>query len=217
MIWYRHPSVCCIVVDTCGPPGWVGIDLYSWLLAAWQLPIGLALHGHQPGCVHRRHVPIPCHTVSTNLGHLISVVIHSRADERLSGSRMRQHSWCLNPRSLSRVKYWPNWVNWLIHPHQQANRCNCGSPVLGGPGTPQFVCGYYFIASSPKGDGPARQDSWLAVGPVHMAGVPSELRVQSSCVWFSWNPWNPWKTSYSILPLPPYLAPFASTSPSSLD
>ena len=36
------------------------------------------------------------------------------------------------------------------------------------------------VAGSPKGDGQAGQDSWLTVGPVHMAGVPSELRVWSS-------------------------------------
>ena len=59
------------------------------------------------------------------------------------------------------------------------------------------------VAGSPKGDGPAGQDSCLAVGPVRMAGVPSELRVQSSWVWFSEDPalkmlstvaWTRWGT-----------------------
>ena len=36
-------SVCCIVVNNFGPSGCVGVDLDSWLLAAWRFPVGPAL------------------------------------------------------------------------------------------------------------------------------------------------------------------------------
>ena len=90
---------------------------------------------------------------------------------------MRWHSWCSNPLKTGKIRVRTQ----LGHLADPSHR---GGSVLGEPASVSLS----LVAGSPKGDGPAGQDSWLPVGPIRMAGGPSELRVWSSKVQFPEDP-----------------------------
>ena len=162
-------GVCCIVVDTCGPPGWVGVDLDSWLPPTWQLPAGPALDT-DPAAFTGGDCPDP-----VSHCQYISLVLSSIAKQ--------MSVWVSDELVLMVFKPLKAWQDssagptgspgWSVTPGRFSSR---RTPALHS---------LSMVAGSPKGEGPAGQDSWIPEGPIRMAEGPSELRVWSSKVQFS--------------------------------
>ena len=193
MFWVRAKSLwlgtadtlgtCYIAVYNFGLPSWVGVDLDSWLPAAWQLPAGLALviaPAAFTGGVSRSHVTL---SVPIWVNSLVLSSVAEQTSVWVSDETALTVS-KLNELSLVRVKCRPNGSPGRSIPTSRPK----GATVEIQFSDDLALRSLSIVAGSPKGDSPAGQDSWSPVGPVCMAGVPSELRVYSSWVWFSEDP-----------------------------